>query len=286
METTIEQKIQNEVKRYSVTDAALAELQKQWGEFVIPADDASLIESAREALKNVGQLRRDVEAERKDLKEESLTIGKGIDAKAKQIQAVIATVEGNLKTQLDAIDAEEKKEKAMKVARKVWPARAEQLKELGVTVADDDLEKTMLLTEAQFQYYCGQIRQAKLDEQQAEIDRLKREAREREDAEQRAKDIEAAKVQAAADERARIEREQAQAEERKKAEAERAEAQRKADEEAAAKAEADRLAAMSDRQRFKVWAQSCLDIERPELKSPKAVDALAAIVGMLEKVAK
>lgn len=286
MEITIDQKIQNEVAKYSITDAALAELKAQWGDVVIPADDEKLIDSARVALSNVGQLRRDVEAKRKDLKDEYLAIGKGIDAEAKRIQAVIAIVETNLKTQIDSIDAAEKKAKALKAARKQWPARAEQLKELGVIVPEADLEKTMLMTEVDFQAWCGKIRQSKIDEQQAEIDRLKREAKEREEAEQRAKDIEAARVQAAADERARIEREQAQAEERKRAEAERAEAQRKANEEAAAKAEAERIAAMSDRERFRVWAQACLNIERPELKSVKALDALAAIIATLEKAAK
>ncbi len=282
----IKEKIKYEVAKYNVTDAALESLKEQWGSVNLSEGDETLVEAGREALAKVGQLRRGVEAKRKELKDEYLEIGRGIDAEAKRIQAIIASVETNLKAQIDTIDAAEKKEKALKTARKVWPAREKQLTELGVTVAESELEKTMLLTEAEFQAYCGRIRQAKIDEQQAEIDRLKREAKEREDAEQRAKDIEAAKVQAAADERARIEREQTEMKHREIMEAAAAEAKRKADAEAAEKAEAERLAALSDKARINEWARQCLEIPRPVINGAKHRETFASLIAILEKAAK
>jgi len=94
----------NVVIEYSVTDAAIAELRNKFSGLVVPAGDNKAYKTLTSAIAEVRTLRTDVEATRKNLKEDALKYGRMVDAEAKRITDLLVAIEQPLKEQKAAFD--------------------------------------------------------------------------------------------------------------------------------------------------------------------------------------
>lgn len=100
--------------QYSATEAGIAKLREQFGATVWVITDSASLESAKKARAEIRQCRFDLEAMRKGKKEGLLEAGRAIDAEAKRLEAAILEIE---KPCDEAIKAEEKKREAERVAK-------------------------------------------------------------------------------------------------------------------------------------------------------------------------
>lgn len=92
---------------YSVTDAAIAKMQTEYGVLKVNGiNDKEGYELCNRARINVKSLRVDVEKKRKELKADSLSFGRKVDAEASRISAQLESIETHLKSQQDIVDNE------------------------------------------------------------------------------------------------------------------------------------------------------------------------------------
>ena len=130
-----EEFIQNEIRKYSVADAVIAEYKEKFKGLKIKGiDDKKGYQAVKEARSIMRKLRTGVEDKRKELKADSLKIGAGIDGEAKRLTMLIVEVEDPLKDKLEKIDTEiqAEKEKAEKEAEEKLNARVKELEEVGL----------------------------------------------------------------------------------------------------------------------------------------------------------
>ena len=127
--------IQNEIRKYSVADAVIAEYKDKFKGLKIKGiDDKQGYKAVKEARSIMRKLRTGVEDKRKELKADSLKIGAGIDAEAKRLTNLIVEVEDPLKNRIEAIDAEiqAEKDKAEKEAEEKLNVRVKELEEVSL----------------------------------------------------------------------------------------------------------------------------------------------------------
>ena len=127
--------IQNEIRKYSVADAVIAEYKDKFKGLKIKGiDDKKGYQAVKEARSIMRKLRTGVEDKRKELKADSLKIGAGIDGEAKRLTMLIVEVEDPLKDKLEKIDTEiqAEKDKAEKEAEEKLNARVKELEEVGL----------------------------------------------------------------------------------------------------------------------------------------------------------
>lgn len=174
-------KIEQELQKYDLPDAAIAILADQY----MPLKIANLEDNAgyaavREARLIVKGKRVQVEKKRKELKEDSLRFGKAVDAEAKRITGLLEPIETHLSKQEEWFDAEKDrlKQESIRQKQEKLQARIDALKQYnqGMNIVAletmSDEEFGGMLETARLEY------EFELDRQkQAEIERQKEAAR-------------------------------------------------------------------------------------------------------------
>ena len=130
-----EEIIQNEIRKYSVADAVIAEYKEKFKGLKIKGiDDKKGYQAVKEARSIMRKLRTGVEDKRKELKADSLKIGAGIDGEAKRLTMLIVEVEDPLKDKLEKIGTEiqAEKDRIEKEAEEKLNARVKELEEVGL----------------------------------------------------------------------------------------------------------------------------------------------------------
>lgn len=258
-------KEESAVAEYRPFYAQLVELEQKNASLVFDYESPKGNKEARSYINTLRLTKGALERTRKAAKEESLRVGRAIDAEAKEINS---RIEAMITVHQDAVDAIEQREK-VRVA-----ALAERLANLrnscaAVTVAADLAELIAQLEPVvigdDWQEFKPQALEAK--------DQVLRDLRQRhsEAVEREAREAELARLRAEAAERERQEREAAiarAAEERARAEAARAaqeaEARAAAEREAAARRELELKLAAENAERRRIEAEQRAEQERAE----------------------
>lgn len=98
------QSIGTELKKYNITDAAIAKMSDEYLEMTVQGlDDKGGLELVHGARMIVKNKRVEVEKTRKELKADSLAYGKAVDAEAKRITALLVPIEEHLQGEEDRI---------------------------------------------------------------------------------------------------------------------------------------------------------------------------------------
>jgi hypothetical protein len=132
---TVEDRVQFEIGKFNFVDSEIAKMKEEFKDLEIKGlDDKEGIAKVADALKIVSSKRTGIESKRTELKDFYLNTGRGIDAEAKRIQALIAEVEIPLKEKKNAIDLQIKKAKEEEEARlqKILDEKVETLKDAGI----------------------------------------------------------------------------------------------------------------------------------------------------------
>lgn len=197
--------IENELKKFNVTDAAIAELSEEYMPLVINGiDDKSGQKAVKEARLIIKRYRIDIDKRRKELNSDALEFQRRINGEAKRITALLEPIETHLAAEEKKVDDEWERIKREKelLAEKHYQSRCAELTELKflfngskfyARYADVDLE-----------IYILQIKQWSDDEFYAFLGKAKVyfDIHEKQLAEQKAKEEEERKALAA--ERARL----------------------------------------------------------------------------------
>ncbi len=287
-EQTTEAKIELALRQYNVADKWLDELTEKYGSHVVTPETR---ESDKLLLKDIGGVRRAVEAKRVFLKEESLKIGKAIDAEAKRLTKRITDVENHISAQLEKMKAEEDAAKLLKKMQAVWPQREAELIELNFQwpVGEQEVMKLKIMSDGDYLLLVNRLRAQKLEAAEAENRKLREEADARENEAKRQAELAQAQERARQEERQRIEREQAEAAERREIEIKReAEAQRQR--EAAEEAERQRkeaeaqaeYARKGEAEKVSLWAAELFRISPPTVNDPKLHAQVERLLDMIE----
>lgn len=111
--------LNNEIKKYNVADAKLAELKQEFGDLKISdVEDKEGYKKVTEAIAILRPLRTGVEKKRKELNEVPIAYKKAVDDEAKRLTALIEEIENPLKEQKDFIDAEKERIKQAEIQAK------------------------------------------------------------------------------------------------------------------------------------------------------------------------
>jgi colicin import membrane protein len=279
-------KVESAVAEYQPFYAQLAELEQKNASLVFDYESPKGNKEARSHVNTLRLTKGALERTRKAAKEESLRIGRAIDAEAKEINA---RIEAMITVHQSAIDAIEQREKD-RVA-----ALATRLHELAMTgataISATDLATVIaglepLVIGDDWQEYKPQALEAKDTAlrvlRQRHVDRLEHEAREAELARLRAEAVERerqereAEIARAAEERARAEAARA---------AQEAEARAAAEREAAARRELELKLQAENAERRRVEAEQRAEQERIEAAARAEREAQEAVRREQERVA-
>ena len=109
----IEKHIATELKKFSLTDAAIEQMEKEFLPLVVSdVEDKDGYKAVREARLTVKEHRVKVEKTRKELKADSLAFGKAVDGEAKRITTKLESIETHLQEQEDIVAKEFERRKA------------------------------------------------------------------------------------------------------------------------------------------------------------------------------
>jgi len=289
--------MEKQVVEYSVTDAAIREMETQYmGLTVLGLDDKEGFELVHDARMVVKSTRVEVEKKRKELKVDALEWGRTVDSEAKRIFKLIEPIESHLQFEEEKITKEKERIQAeeilleqLKIQSRVDSLMAYNvvLPYMDVATMDDDIFDFKLET-AKINYDTEQKRiadeEARLAEERIELARKADEQAERDEVLQKKED--ALRIG-----RETLEREKREAEEKKNREdfelkakedakilAEK-ETKEKADREVrelkekeeAEKAEAIRKEELRpDKEKLVVWAEAIASLCAPEVQDEKA----------------
>lgn len=97
-------------------------------------DDTEGYEAVREAIKFMVKKRNEVEQKRKELKADSLALGRALDSRAKEITAMLEPIETHLVSEKNKIDLEIKRIEELKEAKRLAAIqeRADRLTNIGM----------------------------------------------------------------------------------------------------------------------------------------------------------
>lgn len=282
MEAVLEKEsfIKSELKKYNVTDASIAELSEQSMKLKVKnVNDQNGYTIVRKARIGVKNKRCEVESKRKELKAESVSFGKKVDAEAKRITGLLAPIEEHLISQEKIVDdekariiaekdrlekeriekeeaerkrAEEEKQAKIREEQKIEYERLEKIRiEMGKRDAELKAEKESLEKEQKEEEL--KIREA---QEQIEVEKRAIIAQKEKEAQEKQGLIEVEKAKSEAIEKARIEAEQKA---KREVEAERiAKEREKADEQL-------RLAMLPDKEKLSALAKAIEAIPMPAL---------------------
>jgi DNA repair exonuclease SbcCD ATPase subunit len=133
---TADQYIEQAVKSYNVTDAAIGKLREAYANLTIKdTSDKEGYEQVRAAIADVRSLRTGIEAKRKELIEFPLKFQREVNAEAKRITAELEAIEGPLKDKKAYIDneAERLRKEAEERKRAIYMERTNALFNMGCT---------------------------------------------------------------------------------------------------------------------------------------------------------
>jgi len=271
--------MQNEIVKYDITDAAIAEMENLYmGLTIDDIEDKEQLDAVHSARMVIKGKRIDVEKTRKELKADALAWGKKVDSEAKKIFAKLEPIESHLMAEEQKVIDEKARIEAEAEAKEqaIIQGRIDELHKYGVvlpffevaTLSDDEYVKT--LTIARVKYAEEQARlNREADERRAEEKRL---ADEREKQEQIAKEqaeaqakINEANRQIEADRKA-IEDEKQREKERKDREA--FEIKAAADAKIQAEKDAKKKAEREERERIEADEAQRIEKERIEQLRP------------------
>lgn len=109
----IEKHIATELKKFSLTDAAIEQMEKEFLPLVVrDVEDKEGFKAVRGARLLVKEHRVKVEKTRKELKADSLAFGKAVDGEAKRITTKLESIETHLQEQEDIVAKEFERRKA------------------------------------------------------------------------------------------------------------------------------------------------------------------------------
>lgn len=138
---TIDEVIKRELTKFNQTDAAIAEINESALALSINGiDDKDGYSRVSESLKFVVRKRNEIEAKRKELKEDSLKYQRAVDGEAKRLTALLSPAEAHLKSEKERIDNEIKrrKEAAELEAQRVLSERKNALHQTGAGLYNDE----------------------------------------------------------------------------------------------------------------------------------------------------
>ena len=164
--------IRSELTKFDVVVPAVNELAKQFLPLkIISADDKVGYSDVSRALRLIVSKRTAVEEKRKELKADSLTFGKAVDTRAKEITAMLQPIEDHLKSQKLWFESEVERIKAEEQERKneLERIKAEE-QERKNKIIDDRLDKLMGLN--MYQTVTEFIWKSKLSEDEVSILRV------------------------------------------------------------------------------------------------------------------
>lgn len=127
--------IQNEIKKYSLPDAAIAELKEKYSGIAFTSlEDKQNVKLIESAYQEVKKYRTGIENKRKELKKEYLETGRAIDGEAKRLTELLLEVEDPLAEQYALIKEAKEAEKIRKEQEKkaVLLKRVETLEGAGL----------------------------------------------------------------------------------------------------------------------------------------------------------
>lgn len=118
IEVSKETFIETELKKYNITDAAIAKLSKENLSLAVNGvDDKEGYKIVKNARIGIKTKRVEIEKKRKDLKADSLKFGKAVDSEAKRITSLLMPIEEHLISQERIVDDEEERVKAEKIEK-------------------------------------------------------------------------------------------------------------------------------------------------------------------------
>lgn len=136
---TIDQQIRNEIAKFNVADAAIAEMKKQYGDLVINGqEDKAGYKAVREAWGLVRSVRTGLEKKGLELRKDYQVITKAISGEENRLIVQVTPLEEDLYKKWKAIDDEKeriKKEKEEEEQKQLM-ARIEELQVLGMAFND------------------------------------------------------------------------------------------------------------------------------------------------------
>lgn len=198
------------VAQFSEVRSALEAVRETYSQIKINGpDDTEGYKKAKDAAKEAGVLRRNIEARKKVLKEDALRTTQAYDKTARELQLIINPIEDELKRQIEEVDDFKAKEKLKSERAAELPIRKEKLAKYQHTYTDEQL---LLMGDVEFLQALSSFQQKEIDEQNEKIRQQNEENRKAQEAQKQAADIQKAKDDAAAAERNRIAHEQAEAE--------------------------------------------------------------------------
>lgn len=134
-EQALQATIQNEIKKYSLPDAAIAELKEKYSGITFTSlEDKQNVKLIESAYQEVKKYRTGIENKRKELKKEYLETGRAIDGEAKRLTELLLEIEDPLAEQYALIKEAKEAEKIRKEQEKkaVLLKRVETLEEAGL----------------------------------------------------------------------------------------------------------------------------------------------------------
>lgn len=266
--------ITTELKKFNITDAALAKLEKAYLPLKVenPEDIDNYI-TCKTAHQEVKKLRVSIDKKRKELKEESLKFGRAVDTEAKRITGKIEKVEEHLLTQRKVVeDEKERLVKEKEEADKKEQARIKKEEEARLEKIRKEQEETAEKQRKAQEKIDEENRKIAAEKQKIADDKKKIEDDKRRVKEQKEWDEKVKKDKKAATEKAKQDKEaaiiKAKDEERSKIEQEKKDAEEKriADE----KKQKRQEALKPDIEKIHAFGGLLLNIEYPSLKNKEA----------------
>lgn len=104
---TFDQLVRGELSKYDAVIPRVEELKANYMSLTIESmEDKDGYAKVKEALRHIVSKRNEIEEKRRELKADSLAFGRAVDARAKEITALISPIEEYLKSQKSRIDDE------------------------------------------------------------------------------------------------------------------------------------------------------------------------------------
>ncbi len=151
---------------YDITEAAISEMANRFLPLKVEShEDQDNYKSCKEAYKFVRSKHLEIEARRKELKQDSLTFGRVVDAKAKNIFDMLEPIENHLKEQVKIVDDYKvrQREEVARIAAERMKARTDKLTTLSIMFTPE----IAALNDEQFDRFFAE-RKADYDKQKAE----------------------------------------------------------------------------------------------------------------------
>lgn len=197
------------IQQFSEVRMALETVREEYSKIKIEGpEDSESYKKAKDAAKEAGILRRNIDARKKVLKEDALRITQAYDKTARELQAIINPIEDELKRQIDEVDDFKAKEKLKAERAAELPIRKEKLAKYQHTYTDEQL---LLMGEVEFLQALSLFQQKEIDEQNEKIRQQDEENRKAQEQKQKEADLQKAREDAAQAERNRVAHEQADA---------------------------------------------------------------------------